>query len=723
MRQTKSVLLLDCDPDEAKTIGTMFNEQGLCSFELTCVGSIEQAEVYLGLHSVSVVFLDMDGFPGDSCLEVLRRTLAIAPRASLVLLTGPEGESLALRALEEGAQDYLIKGHIKPRDLVHVMRSTIARKTLEETLFNEKSRAQTTLECIDDAVICTDLHGNVTFLNPVAERMTGWSLREASGRPLSEAFQIMDAATGELAADPTKKAIGQGRLTHLPINCILTRRDGHQVFIEDSVAPILDSAGKPAGAVLVFRDVTEARALAEKLTQLAEHDSLTGLPNRLLLNDRLGQAIAHAARRKTLVAVLFLDLDGFKHINDSLGHQAGDKLLETISTRLQRCVRAPDTVSRHGGDEFVFLILDLNDPADAAITAQRLLEVVALPLEIGTQELQVTASIGISVYPDDGLEAETLIKNADTAMYQVKEHGRQSFVFFKQEMNVKTVAKRSIAEDLRHALDRHELTLLYQPIVNVKSGAIAGAEALLRWNHPTRGSVAPEIFIPVAEDTGLILPIGKWVLREACAQAKAWADAGLPAITMSVNVSARQFRNERFLESLSAILDEIGLSPKFLDIEITETVLMDRAHFGAHELKRLRDRGLQVAIDDFGTGYSSLSYLQLLPLDVIKIDRSFVSQIATNANGAAIVTAIIAMGRSLNLRVIAEGIETAEDLAFLKKSACDEAQGFFFSPPIPAGDFARLHEMQVNESQKCPESALLFGEAIYGLASNHELIH
>lgn len=695
--QTKSVLLIESDPDEAKTISTMFNEQGLYSFDLSHAESVEQADAYLGLQSVSVVLLDIDGFPGDSCLEAVRRTQAVAPRASLVLLTDPKGESIALRAMEAGAQDYLIKGQIEPHELLRAMRCSVARKTLEEALFNEESRAQATLDSIGDAVICTDARGNITFLNPVAERMTGWSLREAAGRPLAESFRITDASTGEPAADPTKKAAaGQARLTRLPANCILTRRDGHQIFIEDSVGPILDRAGRPAGAVLVFRDVTLARALAEKLTHLAEHDSLTGLPNRLLLNDRLSQAIAHAARRTGSIAVLFMDLDGFKHINDSLGHQTGDNLLRSVSTRLLRCVRAPDTISRQGGDEFVLLLLDLHHPAEAAITAKRLLEAVAEPHDLGTQELHITASIGISVYPDDGLEAETLIKNADTAMYQAKEQGRQSFRFFKSEMNVKAVARQSIAEDLRRAIERHELTLAYQQIVNVKSGAITGVEALLRWNHPKRGSVPPEIFIPVAEDSGLILAIGEWVLREACTQAKAWTDAGLPAIAMSVNVSARQFRSERFFEGLSAILVETGLSPEYLNIEMTETALMEHSHFRAPVLKGLRDKGLQVAIDDFGTGYSSLSYLRVLPLDVIKIDRSFVSQITTNPDGAAIVTAIIAMGRSLHLRVIAEGIETEQDLAFLKKSSCDEAQGFFFGKPVSAEDFAKLHEMPVN---------------------------
>jgi EAL domain-containing protein (putative c-di-GMP-specific phosphodiesterase class I) len=312
--------------------------------------------------------------------------------------------------------------------------------------------------------------------------------------------------------------------------------------------------------------------------------------------------------------------------------------------------------------------------------------------------LHVTTSIGISIYPDDGLDAATLLKNADTAMYQAKESGRQNFRFFKPEMNVKAVERQSMEEDLRWAIERHEFALHYQPIVSLKSGAITGAEALLRWTHPTRGVVEPAVFIPVAEDSGLIVPIGAWVLREACMQAKAWADAGLPKIAMSVNVSALQFRSEDFLKSVTAILDETGLALESLTIEVTESVLMERARLGAPILQSLRKRGVQVAVDDFGTGYSSLSSLRKLEVDTLKIDQSFVRGITTTPDDTTIVSAIISMGRSLNLRVIAEGVESAEDLAFLKSQNCDEAQGFYFSRPVAAAQFAQLHEFQLNLS-------------------------
>ena len=333
---------------------------------------------------------------------------------------------------------------------------------------------------------------------------------------------------------------------NLPSNCILIRRDGFEIPIEDSVAPIHDREGQATGAVIVFRDVSAARAMALQMAHSAEHDFLTGLPNRMLLNDRVNQAIALAPRHKKKVAVLFLDLDGFKHINDSLGHPIGDKLLQSVAKRLMDCVRGSDTVSRQGGDEFVVLLSEVEQSEDAAITARRMLQAVAEAHSIDQHDLHVTTSIGVSVYPDDGLDAETLIKNADTAMYQAKENGRQSYQFFKPAMNVRAVERQSIEESLRRALERQEFALHYQPKVNLRTGEITGAEALMRWTHPTRGPVSPDEFIPVAEDCGLILPIGNWVLREACRQARAWVDAGLPLATMAVNISAMEFRDERF---------------------------------------------------------------------------------------------------------------------------------------------------------------------------------
>jgi diguanylate cyclase (GGDEF)-like protein len=383
-------------------------------------------------------------------------------------------------------------------------------------------------------------------------------------------------------------------------------------------------------------------------------------------------------------------LDGFKHINDSLGHPAGDKLLQSIAKRLVECVRASDTVSRQGGDEFVVLLSEVKQSEDAVNTAKRVLQAVAKAHYIDQHDLHVTTSIGVSIYPDDGLDAETLIKNADTAMYQAKTNGRQSYQFFKPAMNVQAVERQSIEESLRRALERQEFVLHYQPKVNLRTGAITGAEALIRWLHPTRGSVPPAKFIPVAEDCGLILPIGAWVLREACRQARAWMDAGLPATTMAVNVSIMEFRDQHFLRRLFAVLDEIGLDPKSLELELTESVLMKHAESTASILRTLRGKGVQVAIDDFGTGYSSLSYLGKFPVDALKIDQSFIRQLGEVGDDATIVTAVIGMARGLKLRVVAEGVETAGELAFLRAHQCDEAQGHYFSLPVLPHQFARL---------------------------------
>jgi diguanylate cyclase (GGDEF)-like protein/PAS domain S-box-containing protein len=618
-----------------------------------------------------------------------------------VVLTGLEDEAVTEEALQEGAQGCLIKGQIDAPGLLRALRHAIDRKFMEEALFEQKERAQVTLDSIGDAVICTDIKGNITFLNVVAETMTGWSRQEAAGRPVAEVLKIRDATTGQTTPNPMAMAIAHGRAVNLPPNCILVRRDGHEIAIEDSVAPIHDRAGLATGAVIVFRDGSVGRAMAQRMAHAAEHDFLTGLPNRMLLNDRVDRAIGLSGRHTTRVAMLFLDLDGFKHINDSLGHSTGDKLLQSVARRLVECVRDSDTVSRQGGDEFVVLLSEMQQWEDAALTAKRMLLAVAKGHSIDQHDLHLTTSIGISVYPDDGLDAETLIKNADTAMYQAKENGRSRYQFFEPAMNVRAVERHSIEESLRRGLERQEFALHYQPKIDLRTGAITGAEALIRWTHPTRGLIPPSRFIPVAEDCSLILPIGAWVLREACAQAQAWMDAGLPPTTMAVNVSAIEFQQESFLENLFAILAETGLDPRSLQLELTESVLMKRAEFTASALQAVRERGVQVAVDDFGTGYSSLSYLLKFPVDALKIDQLFVRQIGSG-DDTTIVTAVIGMARSLKLRVVAEGVETLEEVDFLRAHECDEAQGYYFSKPVPPQRFAGLLKAGIQKPMVSP---------------------
>jgi len=424
----------------------------------------------------------------------------------------------------------------------------------------------------------------------------------------------------------------------------------------------------------------------------AQHDFLTDLPNRSLLNDRLEQAISLARRHGHRIAVLFLDLDRFKHINDSLGHVIGDQLLQAVARRLKTCLRRSDTVGRQGGDEFVVVLSELDLPENAARSAAKLLAALTPPYRVGLHDLHVPMSIGVSIYPDDGVDAATLINNADTAMYQAKENGRNNYQFFRQEMIVRAVERQFIEGGLRVALDRQELSLHYQPKVDLRTGAIVGVEALLRWQHPDRGFIPPAQFVPIAEDSGLILPIGRWVLREACRQSRAWLDAGLPPMPMAVNISAIEFRSQDFIDSIRTVLQETKLEPQCLELELTESVLMKYAESTVSMLKALKSIGVQLAVDDFGTGYSSLSYLSQFPVDSLKVDQSFVQEISSKANDAVIVSAVISMGNSLKKRVIAEGVETREQLDFLTTAGCEEAQGYYFSAPMVAEQFAALLE-------------------------------
>lgn len=560
----RTLLAIEDNVGDARLLREMLKEEGVHNTALLQASNMADAEVLLGDHDVDIILLDL-GLPDVQGLNAVRRARAAAPRLPLVVLTGLDDEEVAGQALQEGAQDYIIKGQIDLRGLLRALRYAVERKGMEDT----------------------------------------------------------------------------------------------------------------------------ARDLALQIAHAAKHDDLTGLPNRALLNDRVDFAISLAARHKTKLAVLFLDLDGFKHVNDSLGHSSGDKLLKSIAGRLLKSVRAADTVSRQGGDEFVVLLSDVTLGEDAAISANRILQAVSQVHNIDDQDLHVTASGGISIYPDDGDNAETLMKNADTAMYQAKAMGRQTYRFFKPAMNEKAVERLSIETDLRRALERHELELHYQPKVDLKTGFTSGAEALLRWNHQTRGWIPPAEFIPIAEECRLILPIGEWVLGEACRQAQLWVAEGLSFGTIAVNVSAVQFREQNFAQRVFAILGQTGMDPKLLELELTESVLMTGAGSNAATLETLRSKGVQVALDDFGTGYSSLSYLERFPVDCLKIDQSFIRQISAIGAKNTLVTAIINMAHTLRLRVVAEGVETKQELQFIKNQGCDEGQGYFFSRPLTSSVFAQ----------------------------------
>jgi diguanylate cyclase (GGDEF)-like protein/PAS domain S-box-containing protein len=661
------------------------------SFEFEWARDLSEGLERLRQKRISAVLLDLS-LPDSRGMATLDQVFSAAPDVPILVLGGPGAESLAKDAVGRGAQDYLLPGHLDSYSLPRALRNAVERKVVEDALYEEKERAMVTLNSIGDAVLCTDISGNITYLNTVAEKMTGWLRAEATGKPLTEVFRIIDGTTGQTANDPMEMAVEQNKTVGLTANCVLIRRDGFESAVEDSAAPIHDREGHVIGAVIVFHDVSAARATALQMTHTAHHDVVTGLPNRLLLNDRITQSISLALRQNRPIAVLFIDLDHFKNINDSLGHAAGDELLQSVSKRLISCGRASDTVSRQGGDEFAILLPEIAHAQDAATCAAKIILALNAPHFIGTRTLHIGASIGISLYPKDGEDAETLIKNADTAMYHAKERGRGNFQFFEAEMNLKAVQRQSIESELRRALKNNEFLLHYQPKVNLDTGDITGVEALIRWNHPVQGFIPPADFVPIAEDCGLIVPIGRWVMREACRQARAWQDAGLRHLRMAVNVSAVEFREKSFVENVRTVLSDTGLRPHYLVLELTERVLMENAESTAVLLEELKTMGIHLAVDDFGTGYSSLSYLRQFPIDVLKIDQSFIKKITSNLDDSTIIAAIIAMGRNLRHIVIAEGIETPEQIAYLQSQHCQEGQGYLLGRPVGATQFGHLLE-------------------------------
>jgi diguanylate cyclase (GGDEF)-like protein/PAS domain S-box-containing protein len=691
------LLLIDDDPSHVQAFREALRASGDGPLDLEWVRTLSSGLGRLAHNGVWAIFLNLD-LPDSRGVQTFDRLLSVNCTAPIVVLGGVDDEDICKEAMLRGAQDYLLEGHIDSYAFVRSIRNIIEREVAKQDLFIERDRAQVTLNSIGDAVLSTDNSGNVTYLNVVAEQMTGWSRQEAMGHPLSDVFEIIDGDTHRPAPNPLALAIRQNKAVGLSANCILIRRDGVEIAIEDCAAPIHDQHGQLTGAVIVFRDTSVTRSRLVEISHLAQHDSLTDLPNRLLLMDRLTQAIALARRNQHRLAVLFLDLDGFKNINDSLGHAIGDELLQSVARSLSACVRKSDTVSRQGGDEFVILLPEVAHAGDATVSAAKIIQELKKAHSIGAHSLCVTASIGISTYPDDGEDAETLIKKADTAMYHAKEHGRDNCQLFRSDMSLRADERQSLEGQLRHALEHQELLLHYQPKINLKTGAITSVEALVRWQHPELGLLLPGRFLAIAEDTGMIAAIGHWVLREACRQTREWLDAGLRAVPVAVNISSLEFRDERFLEGVREALKDTRLDSGYLELELTETVLMRNAESTFVALAGLKALGVRLAVDDFGTGYSSLSYLTRFPIDTLKLDQSFVRGIIDGSSDIIIASAVINMGKSLKHTVIAEGVETREQLTFLQALGCDEGQGYLFSQPIAALPFAKLLETGISET-------------------------
>ncbi|WP_164931899.1 EAL domain-containing protein [Janthinobacterium sp. 17J80-10] len=556
-----------------------------------------------------------------------------------------------------------------------MVRDISERKQTEQAL---RLSAQV-FENSHDGIIILDAQWRVYSVNAAYTTATGFRAQDVIGRE-DPSLCVDEQDLSE--CDAIRAAVY--RTGHWQGELWGRRGNGEAFPAWASISAVRDD-GRLVNFIVIFYDISERKASEERIRHLSEHDFLTGLPNRVLLLDRLQQAIANARRNRSKLAVLFLDLDHFKNINDSLGHHIGDKLLQLVAERLKKCVRSNDTVSRQGGDEFVVMLTEIGGIEQVGHIAANILQAMGMPCHIEEHMLSITTCVGISLYPEDGQDMDVLLRNADTAMYHAKEHGRNNYQFFNHAMNVRIVARMTLENQLRTALEQNQFFLEYQPEIEIASGRIVGVEALLRWRHPEGHILAPAHFLQTAEACGLIVPIGDWVLLAACRQAKLWQDEGTPMM-VGVNLSVIQFRQKDFLQKVREVLRQTALAPQLLELEITESVLIDTAGSAMDTMHALRAMGVVLAVDDFGTGYSSLSYLKHFPVDKLKIDQSFVRDLDDDANDAAIIRAILIMAKSLNLKVVAEGVETIEQLNFLRTQGCDEFQGHYFMHPVLAAE-------------------------------------
>jgi diguanylate cyclase (GGDEF)-like protein/PAS domain S-box-containing protein len=673
------ILIIDDDPSQRKTLADIFRVKG---YEVLATGSGAEGLALLGQQSINLALIDL-GLPDISGLDVLERLKASRPATEAIVLTGQATVASAIEAVNQGAYSYMLKPYDMDLLLLYIKRALEKQRT--EEVLRLRQRA---IEASSNGIMIVDItlpDKQLVYVNPAFEQITGYACAEALGRNARFLSRDDGEQTG---CDEIRAALREERDGHTILRNY--RKDGSLFWNALSIAPVRDDVGKVTHFVGIINDITEQKRYEEQLEYQANHDELTDLPNRNLLSNLLVQFALHAQRYRRELAVLFIDLDHFKFVNDSLGRSVGDRLLKTMAERLRACARAADMVARHGGDEFVVVLPDLRKSEDVGPIAQKIRESLSRPILIDDQELVISCSIGISIYPKDGDDAQTLLKNADAAMFRAKEQGRNNSQFYTREMNTRSLARMIMEKHLRRALENGELEVHYQPQVDLTNGRVNGREALLRWRNPELGMVSPAAFIPLAEETGLIGPIFEWVLEEACAQSQAWQEAGLPALTLAVNVSPTQFRDRNLCAAIDRILRKTGLAPSCLEVEVTECMLMHNVESAMLIMKELKQLGIALAMDDFGTGYSSLSYLKRFPFDKLKIDISFVREVTTDPESAAIARAIIAMGHNLNLRVIAEGIETAGQLAYLRAHGCDDMQGFLFSRALPAAEFEAL---------------------------------
>jgi diguanylate cyclase (GGDEF)-like protein/PAS domain S-box-containing protein len=681
------VLLLEDDDADAELVSRALRKSEL-AFEVFRAKS--QAEFLSHLADVRPALIISDySIPGFDGLAALGLARAGAPEVPFIFVSGTIGEERAIEALKRGAADYVLKGNLQ-RLVPAVQRAlrdadaASARRRAEAALIESEERYERLVELSPDGILLV-ARGTITFANSAALKIyQAQRPEQLVGRRY---FDLVHAESlGEVTVRLRSPAPHEFERHLLEQKHV--RLDGSVVYVELASASI--SLRGEECTLIVTRDITERKRYEAQLAHQATHDGLTDLPNRALLGDRLRQATASAQRSGRKVALVFIDLDNFKFVNDSLGHDAGDQVLKDIAARLMDTVRDADTVARLGGDEFVLLFADIADPKVVTHTMERVLTAVSRPIQAAGQEISLTCSAGISVFPLDAQDADLALRNADTAMYRAKEKGRNTFEYFTADMNVGGMEHLVLSAGLRRALDRQEFCLHFQPQIDVRSGAVVGAEALIRWNHPQKGMIAPGKFIALAENTGLIVPIGQWALRAACDATRRLHAVGPPSFGVSVNLSARQFRQADLALYIEEALKSTGLPPQCLELELTESMVAQDVGFAAQTMRALKALGIRLAIDDFGTGYSSLHYLKRFPVDRLKIDRSFVSGITANGDDAAICRTIIALARNLGLRVTAEGVETLEQLDFLRDHGCDEVQGFMVAYPVAEEDLRRM---------------------------------
>jgi diguanylate cyclase (GGDEF)-like protein/PAS domain S-box-containing protein len=689
--EVTKILIVEDDAAHAEAISRAFKGANP-EVRVEIVNTLQGYRLSVAKKTPDIVLMDLN-LPDGRAIEVLNH-LEAGKDFPLLIMTAYGNEGLAVEAMKAGAFDYLVKSAETfarmPKTVSSALREWRLRQEhqkVEKALHESEERFRALLQEVP-SIACQGyaMDGTVQFWNQASEKFYGYTADEAIGKNMLELIIPPEMRDEVKIAMQTMGATCQGIP---PAEICLMHKNGTGVEVYSSHV-VLKKSGDPPELFCLDVDITERKRYEKRLEHQSTHDDLTGLANRALLHDRLSQSLHYAHRSGRLVAVLLADLDRFKIINDSLGHDFGDQLLCAVAQRLLENVREADTVARLGGDEFVILLAEVAEVEDVGLIARKILDNLSRPYQIGNREIIITASLGISLYPNDSDNGALLIRNADIAMYRAKRDDRSNFCFYTAEMNKHIQETLDLEGELRHALERQEFSLHYQPKVDLSSGCVIGCEALVRWRHPQRGLVSPADFIPLAEETGLIVPLGAWVMKEACQQARDWQAMGLPSIGVAVNLSSRQFRKGDLPQVVREILQETGLEPRLLELELTESIVMDNPAKAEQTMRILKEMGVKLSLDDFGTGYSSLNYLRRFPVDSLKIDRSFIRDVATDPSGASVVTSIIDIAHNLGLTAVAEGVETREQLAFLVDRSCDMFQGYLFSKPLPAEDFAAL---------------------------------